>query len=84
MQLFAIYIKMWYNKPYSAYNNRKGGIKMVNDSYRNRAKSIVSKAKEKGLVKTYADFCKTDVAKKSAVSSEDVSYYTSEKKGEAR
>lgn len=57
---------------------------MVNDSYKSRAKSIVSKAKEKGIIKSYSDFCKTEIAKKSTLSSKEINYYTSKKKGEAR
>lgn len=52
---------------------------MVNDSYRNKAKLIVSKAKEKGLVKNYSEFCKTSTSKKNTLSSKEVSNYTSKR-----
>ena len=53
---------------------------MVNDSYKNKAKLIVSRAKEKGLVKDYSEFCKTPVSKKNTLSSKEVSSYTSKRK----
>lgn len=54
---------------------------MVNDSYKGRAKALISKAKSKGLVQKYSDFCKSEIAKRATLSSEEVSYYTSRKKG---
>lgn len=53
---------------------------MVNNSLKNRAKNLVAIAKEKGLVKTYDEYCKTASSKEMALSSEEVNYYTSKKK----
>ena len=53
---------------------------MIDNSYRERVKSTVSKAKDKGLVKKYSEFCKTSVSKKNALSSEEVNYYASKRR----
>ena len=58
----------------------EGGIIMVNNSYRDRVKSIVSKAKEKGLTRKYSEYCKTSASKENTLSSEEVNYYTSKRK----
>lgn len=50
---------------------------MVNATYKEKASRLVKMAKEKGLLKKYADFCKTDEAKKYALSKDEVIYYTS-------
>lgn len=54
---------------------------MVNNLYKNKVKELISKAKKKGLVKTYSDFCKTDEAKKTALSKDEIMYYTSGNEG---
>ena len=54
---------------------------MVNADYRKKASELVKTAKEKGLIKKYSDFCKTDEAKDYALSKEEVIYYTSKLKG---
>lgn len=56
---------------------------MVNNSLKNRAKELVARAKAQGLTKTYNEFCKSVSSKNSALSSEDVNYYTSRRKGDA-
>lgn len=56
---------------------------MVNNSLKNKAKELVARAKEKGLIKTYNEFCKSAPSKDDALSSEDVNYYTSRRKGDA-
>lgn len=53
---------------------------MVSKSYKKRASDLVKKAKEKGLIKTYDEFCKTDIAKKTKLSEDEAKYYTSSKK----
>lgn len=53
---------------------------MVNNSLKNRVKNLVTKAKEKGLIKTYDEYCKTASSKNTALSPEEVNYYTSKKK----
>ena len=50
---------------------------MVDVDYKKKASELVKLAKEKGLIKKYAEFCSTDEAKKYALSKEDVIYYTS-------
>jgi len=55
---------------------------MVDKDYRKKASNLVKLAKEKGLIKKYADFCDTEEAKKYALSKEEVVYYTSKVKGE--
>lgn len=55
---------------------------MVNNLYKTRVATLISKAKEKGLVKTYSQFCKTEESQKSALSKKEVDYYTSVSKGE--
>ena len=57
---------------------------MVNNLYKNKVKELISKAKKKGSVKTYSDFCKTDEAKKTALSKDEIIYYTSGNKGETK
>lgn len=52
-----------------------GGIHMVNDSYKSKAKSILEKAKEKKAIKKYSEFCKTNVAKNNALSKQEITYY---------
>ena len=54
---------------------------MVNNLYKSKVKELISKAKKKGLVKTYSDFCKTDEAKKTALSKDEIMYYTSGNEG---
>lgn len=54
---------------------------MISESYKKRAHDLVNKAKEKKLIKTYEEFCKTDLAKKTKLTEEEASYYTSKKKG---
>lgn len=54
---------------------------MVDVDYKKKASELVKLAKEKGLIKKYAEFCSTDEAKKYALSKEDVIYYTSKGKG---
>ena len=53
---------------------------MVSESYKQRAKSLVKTAKEKGLIKTYKEFNKTTLAKETALTKEEVAYYISKKK----
>ena len=53
---------------------------MVNVDYKKRAAELVKKAKEKGLITKYSDFCKTENSKKYALSEEEVIYYTSKER----
>ena len=52
---------------------------MVSEAYKKRADSLVKKAKEKGLIKSYEDFLKTDLAKETSLTKEEVAYYISKK-----
>lgn len=55
---------------------------MVSTDYRKKAAEAVIKAKQKGLIKKYSDFCNTREAKEYSLSKEDIIYYTSKAKGE--
>lgn len=57
---------------------------MVNNLYKARITDLIAKAKEKGKIKTYSEFCKTKEAKENALSEEEIIHYTSMKKGEVR
>jgi len=57
---------------------------MVNNLYKVKVSALIEKAKAKGLVKNYSQFCKTEEAKKTALSKEEVNYYTSVSKGETK
>ena len=57
---------------------------MVNNLYKEKVSNLIAKAKEKGLVKTYSQFCKTETGKKNALSKDEVNYYTSASKGERK
>ena len=62
--------------------NKKGGIDMeTTDTMKleKKAKDLIKKAKDKDLIQKYEDFIKTDLAKKTAITQEDVTYYTSKK-----
>ncbi len=57
---------------------------MVDEAFKKRASNLVKKAKEKGLIKTYKEFCKTNIAKKTALSKKEAAYYTSMNKGDVK
>ena len=57
---------------------------MVNNLYKSKVSSIIEKAKKKGLVKTYSEFCKTEEGKKTTLSKDEIVYYTSMNEGEAK
>lgn len=50
---------------------------MVNNLYKEKVSSIIAKAKEKGLIKTYSDFCKSNEGEKYALTKDEIVYYTS-------
>lgn len=52
----------------------------MNINYKSRVDKLVEKAKQKGLVKTYAQVCETTWGKESMLSEEEVKYYASSKK----
>lgn len=53
---------------------------MVNDSYKAKAKALVERAREKGTIKTYEQFCETELSKTSRLSEDEVKYYTFNRK----
>ena len=57
---------------------------MVNNLYKARVTELIAKAKEKGKIKTYSEFCKTKEAKQNALTKEEIIYYTSMQEGEVR
>lgn len=54
---------------------------MISVDYKKRVAEIIKQAQQKGLVKKYSDFCKTEKSKDYAMSKEEVIYYTSKKEG---
>ena len=54
---------------------------MVSENYKKRVQSLVETAKKKGRVKSYDEFCKTDLAQKTKLTKKEIDYYTSKKKG---
>lgn len=57
---------------------------MVNNLYKSRVSALILKAKQKGLVKSYSQFCETKEGKETALSKDEVNYYTSRSKGETK
>lgn len=57
---------------------------MIDERTKNRAHDLVQKAIKKSLVTKYKDFCKTKESDEYAIPKEDVIYYTSRRKGEAK
>ena len=57
---------------------------MVNSLYKEKVSSLIAKAKERGAIKSYSQFCKTSDTKKTALSKDEISYYTSKNKGETK
>lgn len=57
---------------------------MVNNLYKSRVSALISKAKQKGLVKSYSQFCETKEGKETALSKDEINYYTSRSKGETK
>ena len=52
---------------------------MVN---KKKVSDLMEKAKEKGVIKTYKEFCKSDVSKETTLTKEEVTYYISKNKEE--
>lgn len=58
---------------------------MVNSLYKSKVTELIEKAKKKGLVKSYSEFCKTEEGEKSKLSEDEIVYYTStNNKGDAK
>lgn len=61
-----------------------GGMKMVNNLYKSKVTDLIKKAKKKGLVKTYSQFCQTEEGKETSLSKDEIIYYTSINEGDAK
>lgn len=57
---------------------------MVNNLYKEKVSALIAKAKERGSIKSYSQFCKTEEAKKTSLSKDEIIYYTSKNKGETK
>lgn len=55
---------------------------MKNNFDKTRIAELINKTKTKGKIKTYSEFCETKQANKTALSEEEIIYYTSRNKGE--
>lgn len=51
---------------------------------KSKISELISKAKKKGLIKKYSEFCKSKEGKQSKLSDEEVIYYTSKNKKESK
>ncbi len=50
------------------------------DLYKEKVSKLISKAKEKGLIKKYEEYSETEDMKESALIDEEVEYYNSKNK----
>lgn len=50
------------------------------DLYKEKVSKLISKAKEKGLIKKYEEFSETEEMKESALTDEEVEFYNLKKK----
>ena len=57
---------------------------MVNNSYKTKVQGLIAKAKQKGKIVKYADYCKTNEAKTHALNKEEVNYYISNNKEDTK
>lgn len=57
---------------------------MVNNLYKQKVTSLIARAKQKGAIKSYSQFCETTRAKENALSKDEIIYYTSKDKGETK
>lgn len=57
---------------------------MVKKTYKTKVSNLIKKSKEKGIIKTYSQFCDTDEGKKDKLAEDEVNYYTSKSKGETK
>lgn len=44
---------------------------MINNLYKARVTDLIAKAKEKGVIKTYSQFCETKEGKKASLTKEE-------------
>ncbi len=57
---------------------------MVNNLYKTKVTALIEKAKKKNAIKTYSEFCNTKEGRDSALSRDEIIYYTSKSKGETK
>lgn len=57
---------------------------MVNNLYKTKVTALIEKAKKKGAIKSYSEFCNTKVGRDNALSKDEIMYYTSKNKGETK
>lgn len=57
---------------------------MVNNLYKTKVTALIAKARQKGAIKSYSQFCETEEGKKTALSEDEIIYYTSRNKGETK
>lgn len=57
---------------------------MVNNLYKKKVTSLIARAKQRGAIKSYSQFCETNRGKETALSKDEIIYYTSKDKGETK
>ncbi|MBR1653856.1 MAG: type II toxin-antitoxin system PemK/MazF family toxin [Clostridia bacterium] len=57
---------------------------MKNDLYKEKVSKLISKAKEKGLIKKYSEYCQTEEMKQMALSEEESKYYITKNEEEKK
>ena len=54
---------------------------MVSNLYKEKVSAIIAKAKERGAIKSYSEFCKTNKGKEAALSKDEIIVYELIKRG---
>ena len=49
----------------------------MDNDYKEKVEKIISKAKKNGLIKKYADFCKTEEGNENKLTNKEIEYYNS-------
>lgn len=57
---------------------------MVNSLYKEKVSALIAKAKERGAIKSYSQFCESSKGKATMLSKDEIIYYTSKNKGETK
>lgn len=57
---------------------------MVNNLYKSKVAGLIEKSKKRGLLRTYSEYCEKDEAERTALSKDEIIYYTSINKGETK
>ena len=55
---------------------------MVKNLCKSNVTKLIEEATKRGLVKSYSEFCKTKEGKDTALTKDEIIYYTSKEKGE--